>query len=110
MAEGQDQSPHSPHQGATFADDAALTTHKKEELQQRISQFSHTCKKFGLTISIRKTEVMGQDVQSPPSITIDNQVLEVADHFTYLGSIISSNLSLDSEIDKRIAKAASVMA
>ena len=53
---------------------------------------------------------MGQDVPSPPSITIDNQVLEIADHFTYLGSIISSNLSIDSEIDKRIAKAASVMA
>ena len=93
-----------------FVDDAALTTHKEEELQQLINQFSHTCKEFGLTISIRKTEVMGQDVPSPPSITIDNQVLEVADHFTYLGSIISSNLSLDSEIDKHIAKAASVMA
>ena len=80
-----------------FADGAALTTHKEEELQQCISQFSHTCKEFGLTISIRKTEVMGQDIPSPPSITIDNQVLEVADHCTYLGSIIFSNLSLDSE-------------
>ena len=93
-----------------FADDTALTAHKEEELQQLLSQFSHTCKEFGLTISIRKTEVMGQDVPSPPSITIDNQVLEDADHFTYLGSIISSNPSLDSEINKRIAKAASVMA
>ena len=93
-----------------FEDDAALTTHKEEELQQLISQFSHTCKEFGLTISIRKTEVMGQDVPSPPSITINNQLLEVADHFTYLGSIISSNLSLDCKIDKHIAKAASVMA
>ena len=52
---------------------------------------------------------MGQDIPLLPSITIDNQVLEVADYFTYLGSIISSNLSLDSEIDKRIAKAATVM-
>ena len=93
-----------------FADDAALTTHKEEDFQQLISQFSHTCKKFGLTIRIRKTEVMGEDVPSPPFITIDNQELEIADYFTYLGSIISSNLSLDSEIDKRIAKAASVMA
>ena len=93
-----------------FANDAALTTHKEEELQQPTSQFSHTCKEFGLTISIRKTEVMGQDVPSTPSITIDYQVLEVADHFTHFGSILSSNLSLDSEIDKRIAKAASVMA
>ena len=93
-----------------FADDDPLTTHKEVELQQLIGQFSHTCKEFGLTISITKTEVMGQDVTSPPSITIDNQALEVADHFTYLGSIISSNLSLDSEINKHIAKAASVMA
>ena len=29
-----------------FADDPALTTHKEEELQQLISQFSHTCKEF----------------------------------------------------------------
>lgn len=53
---------------------------------------------------------MGQDIPSSPYIIIDIQVLEVADHFTYLGSIISNNLLLDSEIDKRIAKAASVMA
>ena len=66
-----------------FADDATPTTHKHEELQQLISQFSHTCKEFGLTISIRKTEVTGQDVPLPLSITIYNQVLEVADHFTY---------------------------
>ena len=51
-----------------FADDAALTTHKEEEVQQLISQFSHTCKEFGLTISIRKTEVMGQYVPSPPPL------------------------------------------
>ena len=60
-----------------FADDAALTTHKEEKLQQLISQFSHTRKEFGLTISIRKTKVMGQDVPLSPSITIDHQVLEV---------------------------------
>ena len=36
-------------------------------------------------------------------------MLEVTDHLTYLGSIISSNLTLDKEIDKTIAKAASVM-
>jgi hypothetical protein len=71
---------------------------------------SKACKEFVLTISIKKTNVMGQDVPAPPSITIDNELLEVTDHFTYLGSTISNNLSLDSEIDKRIAKAASVMA
>ena len=36
-------------------------------------------------------------------------MLIVTDQFTYLGSTVSSNLSLDSEIDKRIAKAAAVL-
>ena len=53
---------------------------------------------------------MGQDVPSPPAIRIDNEELAVTDHFTYLGSTITSNLSLDTELDKRIAKAAAVMA
>ena len=72
-----------------LVDDAALTTHIEEELQQLISQF-YTCKEFGMTISIRKTEVMGQDVSWSPSITIDNQVFEVADHFTWLDHLQQS--------------------
>ena len=92
-----------------FADDAALTTHKEEELQQLISQFSHTSKEFA-DHQHQEDRSHGSGRSIAPSITIDNQVLEVADHFTYLGLIISSNLLVDSEINKRIAKAASVMA
>ena len=60
-----------------FADDAALTTHKEKELQQLISQFSHTCKEFGLTIRIRMTEVMGQDVPSPPPSLLTTKCLRL---------------------------------
>ena len=59
-----------------------------------------------MTIRIKKTNVMGQNVPAPPSIITDDEVLKVAYHFTYLGSTITSNLSFDREIDKRIAKAA----
>ena len=93
-----------------FADYAALTPHTEEGLQRLISQFAHACKEFWLTISIKKTNVMGQDTHAPPSISIDDEVLEVTDHFTYLGSTVSSNLSLNVEIIRRIAKAAAVMA
>ncbi|XP_018022180.1 uncharacterized protein LOC108678311 [Hyalella azteca] len=88
-----------------FADDAVLSSHTEEDLQRLLGCFAHACREFGLTINIRKTNVMGQDVVVPPSITMDGNQLEVAEHFTYLGSTISNNLSLDSEIDKRIAKA-----
>ena len=92
-----------------FADDAALVTHTMEDLQQLIDKLSHACKEFGLTISIKKTKVMGQGIVSPPSINIDNVTLDAVDSFTYLGSTIESNLSLDAEINIRISKAAAVM-
>ena len=45
-----------------------------------------------------------------PSVQIDDYTLEVVQEFVYLGSTISSNLFLDTELDKRIGKAATAMA
>ncbi|XP_077865244.1 uncharacterized protein LOC144351808 [Saccoglossus kowalevskii] len=87
-----------------FADNVALSSHTEVDLQRLMNRFSYACKVFGLTISIKKTEVLGQDVPSSPSISIDGEVIDVANHFTYLGSTVTS------KIDKRIAKAAAVMA
>ena len=44
-----------------FADDAAVATHTKEELQSLTDCFSQACKDIGLTISLKKTSVLGQD-------------------------------------------------
>ena len=71
--------------------------------------FSQDCKDFGLTISLKKTNVLGQDTEAPPVITIDDHELDAVCQFTYLGSTITDNLSLDAEIDKRIVKAASTL-
>ena len=72
--------------------------------------FSQACKDFGLTISLKKTNVLGQDTESPPVITIDDYELDAVCQFTYLGSTITDTLSLDAEINKRIGKAASTLA
>ena len=93
-----------------FADDAAVVTHTQEELQSLMDCFSQTCKDFGLTISLKKTNVLGQDTEAPPVITIDDYELDAVSQFTYLGSTITDNLSVDAEIDKRIGKAASTLA
>ena len=92
-----------------FADDAALASHTQEGLQRLVNCLAHACREFGLIISLKKTNVMGQDVSEAPSISIGDYTLEVVEDFTYLGSTISSNLSLEAEINKRIAKAASAM-
>ena len=68
------------------------------------------CGEFGLTISLRKTTIMGQDVSKTPSISIGDFTLEVVEGFTYLGSTISSNLSLEVELYKWIGKASTAMA
>ena len=93
-----------------FADDAALTAHTKEELQRPVSALAEACREFGLTISLNKTEIMGQDVTSIPNINIGCHTLQVTKEFTYLGSSISDNLSIDNEISKRVGKASAAMA
>ncbi|XP_077861965.1 uncharacterized protein LOC144343121 [Saccoglossus kowalevskii] len=92
-----------------FADDAALASHTHDGLQRLMDCFSKACKVFVLTISIKKTEVMAQDPQIPPSIQIDDSQLTVVDNFRHLDSNISQNLSLDAEINARIGKPTGVM-
>ena len=53
---------------------------------------------------------MCQDVSNAPNISIGDHTLEVVEKFTYLGSTISNNLSLDNELNCRIGKAATAMA
>ena len=72
--------------------------------------FSQACKDFGLIISLKKTNVLGQDTEAPPVITIDDFEFDAVRQFTYLGSTITNNISLDAEIDKRIETAASTLA
>ena len=60
-----------------FADDAAITTHTQEDLA-----------------------VMWQDIKEIPLLFIHNYKLEVVHEFVYLGSTITDNLSIDSELDK----------
>ena len=64
-----------------FADNAALATHTEEYRQKVMDRFSHVCKQIGLTTSVKKTNVMAQDVITPPSINICNVTLDVVDQF-----------------------------
>ena len=93
-----------------FADDAAVVAHTQEERQSLMDCFSQACKDFGLSISLKKTDVLGQDTEAPPVITIDDYELDAVCQFTYLGSTITDNLSLDAEINKMIGKAVSTVA
>ena len=59
-----------------FADDVAIVAHSQNELQSLTDDFSQACKEFGLTISLKKTKVLGQGTIMLPSIIIDNYDLD----------------------------------
>jgi hypothetical protein len=68
--------------------------------------FSAATKKFGLKISIKKTEVVMQAAPGTnppePKIKIDGTVLNVVKSFKYLGSVITDDCKIDSDINNRI--------
>ena len=68
-------------------------------------------KAFGITISLKKTEVMFQkpprEVYTPPHIVIGGHQLNAVEHFTYLGSVIWKDATMAKDVDNRIAKASS---
>ena len=88
----------------------ALTAHTEGALQELINCFSYACNEFGLTISIKETNILCQNISFAPTISIGDDTLEVVDNFTYLGSTISSRLNLDTELNSRIGKASTAMA
>ena len=95
-----------------FADDCALVSHSVSELQTIVDSFSKACKTFGLTISVKKTEVVHQSAPNstedhPCSIKVDNKLLKVPNKFCYLGSTITNKATLDDEIKVRLSKASS---
>ena len=92
-----------------FADDCALAAPTLEALQRLCDCFATAARRFGLIISIKKTEVLYQPAPgvpyAPPAVSIEGKQLNAVKTFKYLGSTISNDASLDAEITARIAKA-----
>ena len=84
-----------------FADDCTLLAHREEALQHIANRFSDTAKNFGLTISLKKTEVLYRPAPrvaySPPHISIDGTNLNAVEHFTCLGSVISTDATISKD-------------
>jgi hypothetical protein len=92
-----------------FADDCALVAHSQDSAQQLFDRFASSARRFGLTVSLKKTEVMLQPLNrktcSVPSIRAGDTVLKAVDRFCYLGSVLSSVANIDNDVSARLAKA-----
>ena len=88
---------------ALYADAAAFCSQSEKQLQSIIDSFSNTCSAFGLKISVKKTVLMSHGTQVA-KITFNDEALETVDNFSYLGSIMSNNFTLDKEFNTRLGK------
>jgi hypothetical protein len=74
------------HRDYLFADDAVPVSNTERELQHLVQKFNNVCNNSSLTISLKKTQLIGINLNRPPVILIGDHRLEVVDEFTYLGS------------------------
>ena len=78
-------------------------------MQHSVDKFAEACNTFGLTISIKKTEVMHQPasekIYAGHNITTNGQKLKAVEKFTYLGSTLLRNAVIDDEVNARLATA-----
>jgi len=93
-----------------FADDCALVAHTPAEVQLLFDRFFNAARRFGLTVSLKKTEAMCQSYLPSQSASVritagDDAVLKPVDKFCYLGSYLSNTISMDCDISSRLAKA-----
>ena len=92
-----------------YADDAAICAHSAEDLQGIITAFNKAYQSLGLSLNSLKTQVLFQPAPGQPRdipcISVDGVPLECVDTFTYLGSCLSSNATIDAEVHHRICAA-----
>lgn len=80
-----------------LADAAAITAHSEIDLQRLVNRRS-----FGLTISFRKTEVIGQKTNSRPEKKCEP--LKIVDKFVYFGSTVKVTLSMGEQSTSHLGR------
>ena len=91
--------------------DATLDAHIDNDLQIQFNRFFNACNEFGLTVRIKKTNMTPPAKTSTAPLKLELVTTRGAGkkNFTYLGSAISSNLSLEATLNVRIYKASNDM-
>ena len=94
-----------------FADDCAVCAHTFDDIQCIMKCFNRSAERFGLSISLKKTHALFQPKPGgspvPPPIMVGDHPLTYVQNFIYLGSSLSVDTTLATEVSCRISKASS---
>ena len=98
---------------ADFADDLGLVADSIDQLTDALEVLQEEAAKVGLKINWLKTKIMAIEPPSPVSppenITVCGAPVEVVKNFTYLGSVLSNEGSIEEEVCSRVSKASSIV-
>ena len=89
-----------------YADDMLLVSNNQNDLRWLLKILTEELNRFGMKINMSKTNKMSILPELASSMTDINDKIEQVNQFQYLGSVLTSNGSLDAEIDARLSKAA----
>ena len=87
-----------------FADDLALLSHSRQQMQEKTTVLADTSTKVGLKIHKGKTKILKINTSEDPVMLFGNGLEEV-EAFTYLGSILDKQGGTDADVQARIGKA-----
>jgi hypothetical protein len=73
-----------------FADDIALVSNLSDQAQKLLHSVETECRKVGLRLNAKKTEVMAFNIDKVKLKTLDGSLLTQTSDFKYLGSYIGS--------------------
>ena len=89
-----------------YADDCVILAHSVEKRQTSLDLFTEAYQSLGLSNNIKKTKVIHQPTPGinagSPEIKVSGRILEVVEHFPYLGSHLSQKAIVEAEIQHRI--------
>ena len=88
-----------------YADDIVLLAHRHQNMQDKTNALATTSENLGLKINIKKTKHLRMSSRNNESILVNGEVVGEIDHFTYLGSMVSTSGNGEEEILVRISKA-----
>ena len=93
-----------------YTDDTALLAHRHQAMQAKTNALATTAGNIGLKINIKKTKHSRMIDRTNESIMVNGEVVDEVDHFTYLGSKVSTSGDGEEEILVRISKASQAFA
>ena len=93
-----------------FADDIALLSHRRQDMQEKIDAMATVVGSLGLKASTKKTKSMRMNAKIQDHIRLNGDEIEEVTEFTYLGSMMSIDGDGEVEIRARLAKASQAFA